>query len=192
MLSGYPDRAQNPRISAGVGGYRPPCYRARESRREELFLCFWTRASRSRGWGEGPVSGANKGPRCGGAAPTSESPEPPRNLSCPHTTALPSAIASTLMECLRASQLKPSCVTGRSAGLRDADARRHFLDIELSRTGVATAVSPCSLWDDRPVLAVDRSAQRLQMGTGQELDLTEFRPLLVGTSVAPRASWGSH
>ena len=50
---------------------------------------------------------------------------------------------------------------------------------------------------DRPALAVDRRSGKEretlhQMGAGQELDLTEFRGLLLPASEAPRACWSRH
>ena len=81
-------------------------------------------------------------------------------------------------------------------------------DIELSRIGVATAVSAASNprrrkaegAADRPLLAVDRwlesgkedAPQSHQMGRGQVLDLTEFRGPLLPASEAPRACWERH
>ena len=103
----------------------------------------------SRGWGEGPVSGANKGPRCDVVAPISESPEPPLRLSASHTTGLPSTIASTLWSVGTASgpaspgpwsSHQQSWAVTLLPPARPLDVPTHP-DIELSGSGVATAVS---------------------------------------------------
>ena len=86
----------------------------------------------------------------------------------------------------------PSAITGQPAVQRSAlqqtlRCTQALREIELSRTGVATAVSTRARCVDRPVLAVDRSARRLQIGTGEKHALTVFRELLVSASWAPRA-----
>ena len=174
--------AHGGRIAAAGQPLEQPLERSSAPKAEELFLSFWTRPGGLSRLGKAASERSEQRAACGGAAPTSESPEPPRSPRLPAHLRAPVGhrfYAHDVPACtpLKASQ---NAALSQRLQVRCTQALR---DIDLSRTGDATAADSARHRVAGPAWLAPGSSR----GQGKVAALTGFRGPLVPASEAPKA-----